>query len=104
MPEIPKEPPVSDSQFRSTRNTMMLNPSVTMARKWCLTFSAGKPTTSPQPNAERRAEPASPSSKGSPRWPRIATAYDAERHEGGVRQRDLPGIAQGEVEADGHHR
>ncbi len=33
MPEIPKDPPVSHSQFRSTRNTMMLNPSVTMARK-----------------------------------------------------------------------
>ena len=32
MVEIPNEPPVSDSQFRSTRKTMMLKPSVTMAR------------------------------------------------------------------------
>jgi hypothetical protein len=75
IPEIPKEPPVSDSQFRRTRNTMILNPSVTMARKWCLTFSAGKPTRSPHPKPSAAPRP-SPSSKGSPRWPRIATAYD----------------------------
>ena len=73
MPEIPKEPPVSDSQFRITRKTMMLNPSVTIARKWCLTWSAGKPSRSPSAKASP-APITRPSSNGTPRGPRIATA------------------------------
>ena len=86
--------PVSDSQFRSTRNTMMLKPSVTIARKWCLTWSAGKPTRSPEAKAST-APSTRPSSNGTPALAENGHRVGSERHERAVRQRDLPGVARG---------
>ena len=41
MPARPSEPPVSHSSLRRTRKTSVLKASVTKARKWCCTLSAG---------------------------------------------------------------
>jgi hypothetical protein len=75
MAEMPKEPPVSDSQLRRTRKTMMLKPRRDHGQVVVLHLQGREPEHQPPDERDGHAT-ARPTSKGTPRAPRIATAYD----------------------------
>ncbi len=67
-----------------------------------LDLQRGEADDEPPAEAERRAE-REPELEGQPALAEDRDRVRSERHEGAMRQRDLPGVAQGEIEADGHH-